>query len=109
MSLNKAEKFIPLSIPNLSGNELKYVTEAVTDGWVSSVGPHVTRFEENFAKYVGTKYAVACMNGTAALHISLLLCGVGQEDEVLAPNLTFVAPLNAISYIKAKPVLMDSE
>ncbi len=101
--------FIPLSIPNLSGNELAYVTEAVRDGWVSSVGPHVQKFEKEMADYLGLPFAIACMNGTAALHVSLLLVGVQPDDEVLAPNLTFVATLNAIRYCFAHPVLMDSE
>ena len=104
-----SNKFIPLSVPNISGNEIKYVNEALADGWVSSVGPHVDKFEKAFAEYNGSKYAVACMNGTAAIHISLLLCGVEPNDEVIAPNLTFVAPLNAISYCFAHPVLMDSD
>ncbi|SHH03770.1 LegC family aminotransferase [Pedobacter caeni] len=106
MSLNN---FIPLSIPNLSGKELQYVTEALTDGWVSSVGPHVDKFEKEFAAYNGSSYAIACMNGTAAIHVSLIICGVKPNDEVLAPNLTFVAPLNAISYCGAFPVLLDSD
>ncbi len=108
MMAMSSNSFIPLSIPNLSGNELKYVTEAITDAWVSSVGPHVSKFEENFAKYIGTKYAVACVNGTAAIHISLLVAGVIANDEVIAPNLTFVAPINAIRYCNAYPILMDS-
>jgi perosamine synthetase len=107
--MSSNDTFIPLSIPNLSGKELEYVTEAITDGWVSSIGPHVNAFEEKFAEYIGIKHAIACSNGTSALHISLILCGVEVEDEVLVPNLTFVAPLNAVRYCGAYPVMLDSD
>lgn len=99
--------FIPLSIPNLSDLEKKYVIEALDDGWVSSVGPHVDKFEQRFAEFVGSKYAVACSSGTAALHVTLLLMGVEHGDEVLIPNLTFVATANAVAYAGAEPVLLD--
>ena len=101
--------FIPLSVPNISGNELKYVSETITTGWVSSVGSYVDRFEKEFAAYVGTKYAVAVSNGTSALHICLILSDVQPGDEVLVPNLTFVAPVNAIKYCFANPVFLDSD
>ena len=100
--------FIPLSVPNISGNELKYVSETITTGWVSSVGSYVDRFEKEFAAYIGTKYAVAVSNGTSALHICLLMSDVQPGDEVLVPNLTFVAPVNAVKYCFANPVFMDS-
>lgn len=103
------DQVIPLCIPNLGGNEMQYVEQALKEGWVSSIGPNVRKFEELFAAYVGTKYAVACVSGTAALHISLIVCGVMPGDEVLAPNLTFVAPINAIRYANAIPVFMDSD
>lgn len=92
----------------MKGNELKYVTECIETGWVSSVGSYVDMFEKQFAEYIGTRYAVAVMNGTAALHISLLLSGVEPGDEVLVPNLTFVATVNAVRYCHANPVFMDS-
>lgn len=104
-----SEKFLPLSVPNIKGNAEKYVLETIQTGWVSSVGSYVTKFEEDFAAYIGTKYAVAVSNGTAALHISLILSGVEAGDEVLVPNLTFVAPVNTVKYCAAHPVLMDSE
>jgi perosamine synthetase len=100
--------FIPLSVPNLCGNELKYVSECIQTGWVSSVGAYVDKFEENFANYIGTKYAVAVVNGTSALHISLLLHNVKPGDEVLVPNLTFVATVNAVKYCYANPVFLDA-
>jgi perosamine synthetase len=101
-------EFLPLSVPDLSGNELKYVSECITTGWVSSVGSYVDKFEKLFADYIGTERAVAVVNGTAALHISLLLSGVKAGDEVIVPNLTFVATVNAVRYCGANPVFMDS-
>lgn len=103
-----SETFLPLCVPNIKGNAEKYVLETIQTGWVSSVGSFVDRFEKEFAEYVGTKYAVAVVNGTAALHVSLILCDVGYGDEVLMPNLTFVAPANAIKYCGANPVFLDS-
>lgn len=102
-------EFIPLHEPTFNGNELSYVSDCVTSGWVSSVGQYVDRFERDLAQFVGTKRAVAVVNGTAALHISLLLVGVEQGDEVLVPSLTFVATANAISYIGATPHFIDVE
>tara|TARA_B100001971_G_C18258198_1_gene584106 strand:- start:1706 stop:2875 length:1170 start_codon:yes stop_codon:yes gene_type:complete len=98
---------IPLSVPELGGNEWKYVKEGIDSGWVSSVGPFVTRFETELAQYVGSRHAVAMVNGTAALHIALQVIGVEPNDEVLVSNLTFIAPVNAIRYCQAHPVLMD--
>lgn len=100
-------KFLPLSIPNLSDVEKAFVNEAIDDGWVSSVGPHVDQFEKKFAEYLGVEHAVACSSGTAALHISLILKGVEHGDEVLMPNMTFVATANAVAYIGAEPVFLD--
>lgn len=102
-------EFIPLSAPCLRGNELKYLSECVETEWVSSAGPFVDRFEKDVARYVGSPHAVACVNGTAALHISLLLSGVGSGDEVLVPTLTFIAPVNAVRYVGAEPVFMDCD
>jgi perosamine synthetase len=100
---------IPLAIPNLNGNEWKYVKDCLDSSYVSSVGSYVNRFEEEFANFLKVDRAVAVVNGTASLHIALLLCGVNSKDEVLAPNLTFVAPLNAIKYTGAHPILVDCE
>ena len=99
----------PLHVPEIHGNEWKFVKECLDTGWVSSVGPFVERFEKDLAKFVGTKFAVATVNGTAALHISLLVAGVKADDEVLVPSLTFIAPANAVRYIGAWPVLIDVE
>jgi len=98
---------IPLSIPHLEGNEWKYVKDCLDTGWVSSVGSYVTQFEDMVAKYAGAKYGIACMNGTAALHIGQILLGVENGDHVIAPNITFVATLNAIKYTGANPILID--
>ena len=100
---------IPLSEPVISGNEWKYIKECLDTGWVSSVGNYVTRFEEMVARYVGTRYAVAAVNGTSALHVSLLACGIRPDDEVIVPTLTFIAPVNVVRYCGAYPVFMDCD
>lgn len=107
--MTHSSKFIPLSVPEISGNEWKYIKDCLDTGWVSSVGNYVTRFEETVANYIGTKYAVAAVNGTSALHISLIACGVQPDDEVLVPTLTFIAPVNVIRYCGAHPVFMDCD
>lgn len=98
---------IPLSIPKIEGNESKYVLDCLTTGWISSAGSYVTQFEEMVAKYAGAKYGVACMNGTVGLHIAQILLGVTTDDHVIAPNITFIATLNAIKYTGASPILID--
>ncbi|HEY0680480.1 MAG TPA: LegC family aminotransferase [Chitinophagaceae bacterium] len=98
---------IALSEPNLSGNEWKYIKECLDTNWVSSVGKFVNEFEAAVARYCGAKYAVATSNGTTALHLGLLLAGVKPGELVLAPNITFVASINAIKYVQADPVLID--
>lgn len=101
--------FIPLAAPEIRGNEWRYVKECLDTGWVSSVGSYVDRFEEMVAQQAGTKYAVATVNGTSALHTALLVAGVKPEDEVLVSTLTFIAPVNAIRYVGAWPVFIDAE
>ncbi|HUM96497.1 MAG TPA: LegC family aminotransferase [Chitinophagaceae bacterium] len=103
------EKFIPLSVPNIAGNEWKYVKDCLDTGWISSVGSYVTQFEQMVAAFAGAKFGVAAVNGTAALHISLLLSGVKQNEYVILPNLTFVASANAIKYLGAEPILIDAD
>lgn len=100
---------IPLSVPNIAGNEWKYVKDCLDTGWISSVGAYVTQFEQMVAGFAGAPYGVATVNGTAALHISLLLSGVQADDYVLLPNLTFVASANAIRYLGAEPLLIDAD
>ena len=104
-----ATQFIPLSVPEIRGNEWEYVKECLDTGWVSSVGSYVERFERMVAAQAGTRYAVATVNGTSALHISLLVAGVRPDDEVLVSTLTFIAPVNAIRYAGAWPVFIDAE
>ncbi len=99
--------FIPLHEPRFIGNEKKYLNECIDSTFVSSVGKFVDLFEKNIAKYTGSKYAIACVNGTAALHIALILSGVKQNDEVITQPLTFIATANAISYTRAKPLFID--
>ena len=101
--------YIPLSVPSLKGNEWEYVKECLDTEWVSSAGKYVNLFEKNIAEYTGVKFAVACVNGTSALQVSLRLAGVQPGDEVIVPSLTFIAPVNAITYIGASPVFMDSD
>lgn len=103
----KTKEFIPLHEPRFTGNEKKYLNDCIDSTFVSSVGKYVDQVEKEFAKITGSKYAIAVVNGTAALHISLLLAGVKEEDEVLTQALTFIATCNAISYIKAKPIFID--
>lgn len=101
------KEFVPLHEPTFDDKELEYVTDCVKTGWVSSVGAYVTRFEEDLAKIVGVKRAVAVVNGTAALHIALKAAGVKPKDEVLMPAFTFIATANAISYTGAIPHFID--
>lgn len=99
--------FVPLHEPTFDDKELEYVTDCIKTGWVSSVGAYVTKFEEELAKFVGVKRAVAVVNGTAALHIALKVAGVEANDEVLMPSLTFIATANAVSYCGAVPHFID--
>jgi aminotransferase in exopolysaccharide biosynthesis len=104
---NIPEAFIPLHEPRFRGNEKKYLNECIDSTFVSSVGKFVTQFEEMMAEYTGAKYTIAAVNGTAALHIALVLSGVEQDDEVITQSLTFIATANAISYTGAKPIFID--
>ena len=106
-NIYNTKDFIPLHEPRFIGNEKKYLNDCIDSTFVSSVGKYVDMFEEKFAKKVGAKYAIATVNGTSALHISLLLCDVQRDDEVITQALTFIATCNAIDYIGAKPVFVD--
>jgi len=98
---------IPLSIPHLGGNELKYVTDCIDRGWVSSAGSYVTQFENMVANFSGCEYGVATCNGTSGLHLAMHMLGIEQGDIVLVPNITFIASANAVAYTNATPVFMD--
>jgi perosamine synthetase len=104
-----ASDFVPLIVPEIRGNEWKYIKECLDTNWVSSVGSYVEQFERMVAEQAGTKFAVATVNGTAALHIALLLADVKPDDEVIISSLTFIAPSNAIRYVGAWPVFIDAE
>jgi dTDP-4-amino-4,6-dideoxygalactose transaminase len=104
-----AEGTIPLAVPNIGELERRYVLEAVESGFVSSVGPFVSEFERRFAQRVGSKHAIACATGTAAIHVGLLLLGVERDDDVVCSDFTFVGSVNPIAYCGARPVLVDSE
>ncbi len=100
---------IPLSVPNINGNEWKYLKECLDTEWISSAGRFVDLFEKNIGKYTKSKHAVACVNGTSALQISLKISGVAPGDEVIVPTLTFIAPVNAVNYNGAIPIFMDAD
>ena len=102
-------RFIPVAAPMLVGNERKYVLDCLTSTWISSNGEYLERFEDTFAKFCGVKHAIACCNGTAALHLALKTLGVGPGDEVIVPALTFIATANAVTYCGARPVFADSD
>lgn len=102
-----SDEFIPLHEPRFIGNERKYVLDAIDSTFVSSVGAYVDKFEEMLCQITGAKHAVAIVNGTNALHLSLILAGVQKDEEVLTQPLTFVATANAISYIGATPHFVD--
>lgn len=107
--LGDAAGRIALHEPEFRGREWEYVKECLDTGWVSSVGSYVDRFERDLAACTGASHAIATSNGTAALHICLLLAGVRAGDEVLMPTLTFIATANAVSYVAAVPHFVDSE
>jgi pyridoxal phosphate-dependent aminotransferase EpsN len=100
---------IYLSSPHMSGLEQAYVQDAFATNWIAPLGPHVDAFEQEFAAVVGSRHAAALSSGTAALHLALLLAGVGPGDAVLVSTLTFSASVNPIVYLGGRPVLIDSE
>lgn len=99
--------FVPLSVPKFLGKEKEYLAECIDSTFVSSVGHFVDRFEDDMARYTEAARAVVCVSGTNALHMGLLMAGVGRDDEVLTQALTFIATCNALSYIGAHPVFLD--
>ena len=102
-------KKILLNKPTFDGNEWKYLKECIDTEWVSSAGKYVDLFERKIAEYTSSKYAIACVNGTAAIQVSLRLAGVGAGDEVIVSTLTFIASVNAITYNNATPIFMDAD
>jgi perosamine synthetase len=106
-TLYQSQDFIPLHEPKFVGNEKVYLNDCIDSTFVSSTGKYVDRFEQLVAEFTGAKYAIATVNGTAALHVALQLLGVGRDDEVITQPLSFIATCNAISYCGAKPVFVD--
>lgn len=98
---------IPLCIPEVRGNEWKYIKDCLDTNWVSSVGSYVNKFEDDFANYVNAKKAIVTMNGTSALELALRSLGIGEGDEVIVSSLTFISPVNTIKYVGADPVFVD--
>lgn len=98
---------IPLALPHLTGNELKYIQDCLETNWITSVGKYIPLFEHKVAEYTKSKYAIAVSSGTAALHLALLAVGVERNDVVVLPNLSFVASVNAIHYCGAEPLFVD--
>jgi len=100
-------KFIPVAVPDLCGNEKKYVNDCLDTTWISSNGTYINRFEDAFCDYINTKHAISCCNGTVALHLPLLALEIKPGDEVIVPSFTYIATANAVSYCGAKPVFAD--
>ncbi|MFP5343168.1 MAG: DegT/DnrJ/EryC1/StrS family aminotransferase [Candidatus Limnocylindria bacterium] len=107
--MSSSEERIPLSVPTIGGNAAAYLQACLDTNFVSSVGPFVERFEREFAEAVGARFAVACASGTAALHLAFLALDIGPGDDVLVADLTFVASVNPIVYVGARPILVDAE
>ncbi len=107
--MSSSEARIPLAVPTIGGNAAAYLQDCLDTNFVSSVGPYVERFERAFAERVGARHAVACASGTAALHLAFLVLDVGPGDDVLVADLTFVASVNPIVYVGARPILVDAE
>lgn len=101
------KRFFPVSQPSIGEKEIAYVTDAVRSGWVSSIGRYIEEFEKSFAGFCGTKFALAVSNGTTALHLALVSAGIKSDDEVIIPDLTFVATANAVTYTGARAVPVD--
>lgn len=102
-------KRIPIASPVLDGNEMQYVRECLESTWISSHGKFIDAFERRFAELCGVEHAIACNNGTTALHLALVSLGVGAGDEIIVPDLTYVATANCVRYCNADPVFVDCE
>ena len=107
--MSNQKKTIYLSPPHLNGEEINFIQDAIDSNWIAPLGPHVDQFENEMADYTGMTYAAALSSGTAALHLALKIIGVKSGDYVFCSDLTFVATVNAIKYLDAKPIFIDSE
>ena len=105
--MKEMNKFYPISQPSITELEIKYVNDAISSGWVSSLGFYIEELEKEFAKFCGVNYAVLTNNGTTGLHLALETLGIKMGDEVIIPDLTFIATANAVAYIGAIPVMVD--
>lgn len=103
------KKFIPVAEPVFDGNERKYLNDCLDSTWISSNGKYVQAFEKQYADFCGVKYAIACMNGTVAIHLPLVAMGFGTGDEIIVPTFTFVATANCVAYTGATPVFVDCD
>ena len=99
---------IPLYKPDISKKEISRVNECLKSSWISSKGKYIDKFEKLFSKYTKIKYSTVVVNGTAALHLALLSLNIKRDDEIIVPTFTYVASVNAIRYVNAKPVFIDS-
>jgi len=102
-------KKLSLHEPKFNGNEFRYLKKCIKSTWISTSGAYIDKFEKKIEQYTNSKYAIACNSGTSSLHISLIVAGVKPNDEVLVPTLTFIAPINAVSYVNATPIFMDCD
>lgn len=100
---------IPVCEPAMAGKELEYVSDCIKTNWISSNGKYITQFEDSFSRYCGVKYGVGCCNGTVALHLALASLGIVPGDEVIIPDFTMIASVNAVAYCGATPILVDAE
>ncbi|MDM8529343.1 DegT/DnrJ/EryC1/StrS family aminotransferase [Anaerolineales bacterium HSG24] len=107
--LDLSSRIIPVCEPTLGGREAEYLMDCVESNWISSAGKYIPQFEQRFAAEAGVKYGVACLNGTIAIHLALAALDLQPDDEVILPTFTMIATINAVTYVGAKPVLIDSE
>ena len=102
-------KNLPLHAPNFNTSEKNYLLKCLKSTWISSSGEYINKFEKKISQITGSKFAVACINGTSAIHTALNICGVKKNDEVIVPSITFISPINAVKYCFAKPIFMDCD
>ncbi|HAS53119.1 MAG TPA: hypothetical protein DCS42_02800, partial [Nitrospiraceae bacterium] len=107
--LNVTDHVILTAGPTISHKEIEYVTDAVVNGWNFHHSDYIKKFEDTFAEYVGATYAMATSSCTGALHLALLAMGVGPGDEVIVPEITWIATVSAVTYVGATPVFVDIE
>ena len=107
--LELGQTIIPVCEPTLGGNETRYVLDCLNTNWISSAGKYIPLFEQGFSQLVGCEHGIACVSGTAALHLIMAALGVGPGDEVIVPTFSMIATAYAVSYTGALPILVDSE